>query len=378
MSNEQPGAQPNPYGQPDPREHQRQPPPQAFPEGQPPAYGQQSQNAYGQASPQGQPTYGAPQRAPYGSSAPQGHGQTSAYGQAPQGAAFGQPGAYGQAPQQPNPYGQPGYGAPGGPGQPNYGQPYGAPQPPKKKGLPWWGWGLIVVGGIIVIGGGIYGAMALTHAVQHTIASDDDSADPDPAPAPETDEPASDDGEDPLGTDPSLPAEAGAYTLDDVAPFSDKPYWSVPLVDGWDTLMFDEGGMNVFQDPSGTGCVFSSYQGVWLQGDASATTDADATAADFDYFIESNTAQVGATGVEITERSSVEVASTEGYVEFAAYDVSYEPDAEISDAPSLDERWYIRSMIDVNSTMFVRLSCDSRGFDESIVADTIDASTIAE
>lgn len=345
MSNEQPGAQPNPYGQSDPRMPQGPPPAHAAPEGQQPVYGQAPQGPSGQ-----QPAYGPPQGPPpYGSPAPQ-----------PQN-PYGQPGAP-----------QPGYGAPGGAGQPGYGQPYGAPQPPKKSGLPWWGWGLIVVGGVIVIGGGVFGAMALSSAI---VESQDRPVDTDPAPAPETDEPADDDA---LDAEPSLPAEAGAYTLDDAAPFTTQPIWSVPLVDGWDTVMFDQDGMNVFQDPSGTGCTFSSYQGVWLQGDAAATSDADATAADFDAFIESNTAQTGASEVEVTERSAVAISSSAGEVEFAAYDVSYAPDPEMSAAPTLDERWYIRSMIDVNSTMFVRLSCDSRGFDESIVADTIDASTITE
>jgi hypothetical protein len=75
--------------------------------------------------PSGQPPYGGGQP-PYGSGQPP-------YGQPPYGG--GQP-----------PYGQPPYGAPppgyGGPPPPGY---YGAPPPRKKRGLPWWGWLLIIL-----------------------------------------------------------------------------------------------------------------------------------------------------------------------------------------------------------------------------------------
>src|SRR4051794_19582192 len=84
-------------------------------------------------TPPGQPPYGPPGggQPPYGS--PGG-------GQPP----YGSPGG-------PPPYGQPPYGQPpyGGPPPPGYGGPppgyYGAPPPKKKRGLPWWGWVLIII-----------------------------------------------------------------------------------------------------------------------------------------------------------------------------------------------------------------------------------------
>jgi hypothetical protein len=69
--------------------------------------------------------------------------------------AYGQPPPYGQPAYGP-PYGQPAYGQPQY-GQPAFGQPpfsqpgYGWYSPPPRRGIPGWGWVLIVLGSLAVL-----------------------------------------------------------------------------------------------------------------------------------------------------------------------------------------------------------------------------------
>jgi hypothetical protein len=139
-----------------------------YPQQQPPydpnnPYGQQPQapqNPFG--APSAPPPYGQPQQPVYGQP---GYGQPgfdqSGYGQP----VYGQPG-YGQPGFDQSGYGQPGYGQPGY-GQPAYGQPgYGQPDfaqypgtPPKKSNARFVAF---LVAGIVVVGGGIGAAIALT------------------------------------------------------------------------------------------------------------------------------------------------------------------------------------------------------------------------
>jgi hypothetical protein len=174
---QQPPYDPNdPYGQQQPYPQQGgQPPQPGQAPTQPVGWDGQSQSpaqSYGAGSgsgyPQQQPPYDP--NNPYGQQpqAPQNpFGAPSApppYGQ-PQQPVYGQPG-YGQPGFDQPGYGQPGYGQPGY-GQPVYGQPgYGQPDfaqypgtPPKKSNARFVAF---LVAGIVVVGGGIGAAIALT------------------------------------------------------------------------------------------------------------------------------------------------------------------------------------------------------------------------
>ena len=151
----------NPYGQqqPYPQGGQPQPGPGPTqpmgwdPQGQSQSYGGASGSGYAQPVPDPNNPYGQSQQNPFGAPpAP------SPYGQ-PQQPAYGQPG-YGQYDQ--SGYGQPGY------GQPGYGQPDFAPYPgtpPKKNNTRFVA---LLVAGIVVVGGGIGAAVALSGSSHNT------------------------------------------------------------------------------------------------------------------------------------------------------------------------------------------------------------------
>ncbi|MGI6878523.1 hypothetical protein [Microbacterium sp. gxy059] len=313
--------------------------------------------------------------------------QANGYGQPPAG-SYGAPGQ----PDQGSPYGAPpqapppgGYGTPpGGPGGPGgYGNPPGGPTPPKKKGMPWWVWLLIIVGGLAVIGGGVFGAIAISQTFTTPtpnpepgpVEPGDDAAD-DAAeageeaggePATEAAEESADDGGQ---TDPST--GGGPYELTDTVPFSSQPVWQFPVPSGWDVTAADEEGWNAAASPDGAQCVFSSYQGVWMQGDQNASTDFSATEGDFPVILQA---------LEITDADVqsglgyASIDSPEGAIDFQVYEVSHTMTSD-GEQVDLDERFYVRSMMDANSTMFLRVSCGSDGLTDDIVSQTLDAASI--
>lgn len=134
-------------------------------------YGQSAggQGEAGYGSPESSP-YGSPESSPYGGQYGEqgrpyaaGYDQTQQYGQGPEAptAAYGEAGGY-SAPQAPG-YEAPAYG--GGYEAPAYGGGYDAPAyaaadaggatppvPPKKGGMPIWGWALTAIAAVAVIG----------------------------------------------------------------------------------------------------------------------------------------------------------------------------------------------------------------------------------
>ena len=138
---------------------------------------------------------------------------------------------------------------PGPPGSP------GSPVLP-SKGLPGWAWALIVVGGVMLIGIIVTSVVVALQFLSR------------PEPLALCDVPGAD-GCGPLPiptesatTEPSTEPILDFVSIDDLAEFDGTiPIWGLPILDGWEITIFDQGGINQMVNPS-NGCQFTSSQNV--------------------------------------------------------------------------------------------------------------------
>lgn len=350
-----PGAQPTPYGA-----GAAQPP-------QDPYAAQHAQDPYAAA-------YG---RDLYATPAPQGTGAYAAgpggYAAAPQQTAPQQTAPY--ATTQPYATTTQAYGT-----QPYGAAPYGA-QPPKKKGMPTWAWWAIGVGAVVVVGAVIAVTAVINLILPYTetagTGTDTGTSDTDTGGSDTGSTDGGDTGTD-TGTDSGSTdggdagGSAGAaadYPLRAVVPVLDFAF-EVPALEGWSISDQDE--YYTFAENGTNPCVFEAQTMDLYGADAAAADDTAATAADFPAYFEEIGVGTEIVSQEFEEVASVAIDSPAGTIEFATYDsiVTW------SDGSEYLERWYFRSFVDTETTMYAYLSCPAADFTEAELDATIDALSI--
>ena len=141
--------------------------------------------------------------------------------------------------------------------------------------------------------------------------------------------------------------------------------WSVPIPSGWDTLTFDEGGVNSFSDPV-TGCSFTSSQNQQPAADTSATSDradTEATQALIEHGFTQSTAGATVRGLDAVV---VDAATTSG----AAQRVEMLTSRFDYPLPATGEAWTnrlaVRAMPEMSAMVYLVVNCPTT------VADSAD------
>jgi hypothetical protein len=357
-------GQSNPYGQPTSYGQQGQPSSYGQ-QGQPDPYGQWNgngpstyqnpSNGYGQAGPYGQPS-------PHGPYFPAGQGgqptPPSPYTPPPQPSGYGAPGAYpgGQ---------QPGYGTP--PSQPPYGG-YGGgepPQPPRKKGMPGWGWALIGVGALALIGIIVAIVLVVTSALAPVNTSGGGGGDGGAASETPTE------SETPTPT-PTDAASDGVISLDEYGVFEADPDLVVDLPSSWEQTVTDDDGQDVWES-NDVACSFDtivdSVDGGDTDeegGDETATLEIVESDAE-DLLDNYSDGEVVDTGGAVTLLTEDDVE-----IEFMTSEVDYVTD------DGADAYFLIGTRVFADSGMYLSfaLSCDSAE-DPSLFDDVVEAVTVS-
>lgn len=144
-----------------------------------------------------------------------------------------------------------------------------APRPPVKKGLPGWALALIIVGGVLFIGF-VVAAVVVASLILNAMNQQDCSA-PGSCGQVAPHSPTEDWPDDSTTTPDNSGESTDWIPLDEVADFGGPAIWTVSVLDGWDVVTFDLGGINSFENKQ-TGCVFVTSQNA-MTVDPTVTSD---------------------------------------------------------------------------------------------------------
>jgi hypothetical protein len=147
------------------------------------------------------------------------------------------------------------------------------PQPPRRGGLPRWAWvliggaALVMIAIVVVI---VIVVNTVLGAVSSTAEGDQPFAAPTSDPA-ETTLPTEAATTEPSVTPTDTAGSDTVTSLDVQADFG-TPFWSFPIVDGWEVSVFDQEGVNQAENAE-LGCLFTTSQNRQAAIDSAATGD---------------------------------------------------------------------------------------------------------
>jgi hypothetical protein len=200
------------------------------------------------------------------------------------------------------------------------------PKPPRRGGLPGWAWALIGGGALLLIAFLVVIVIVINSvlgAVSASSRTDDSTA----VPAPVATETAPADDSAAPTTKPTDVAGGGSGTVTslDVQADLGSPFWSFPILDGWEIGVFDQEGVNQATNAE-LGCLFTTSQNRQSPVNADATDDRTDTVETLEFLTEQMVnsvdeaevvGELGSTEVAIGMRDSAEA------LEFATSRVEY-------------------------------------------------------
>jgi hypothetical protein len=243
----------------------------------------------------------------------------------------------------------------------------GFPPPPRRGGLPRWAWFLIGGGALLMIVIIVVVALVV-NAVLGAVTSADRADQPTTAPTAAATSPGT-------GTPtPTTAAGAGVTSLDEHVELG-APFWSFPVVDGWEITVFDQKGLNQATNTE-LNCLFTTSQNRQAPYDLAATSDRSDTEASLDALIQ-EMVKVGATVVG--DNSSTEVAVGVGQagqsLEFATGRVEY---VNPQDGGTYINDIAARAMPKSDAYLYLVVSCPAAVVDagQSPFAELVDSSAV--
>lgn len=204
------------------------------------------------------------------------------------------------------------------------------PKPPRRGGLPGWAWALIGGGALLLIAI-IVVIVIVVNSVLGAVTASSRTDDSTAVPAPVATETApADDSAGASATPTTKPTEAagsgaGTVTGLDVQADLGAPFWSFPILDGWEIGVFDQEGVNQATNAE-LGCLFTTSQNRQSPVNADATDDRTDTVETLEFLTQQMVnsvdeaevvGELGSTEVAIGMRDSAEA------LEFATSRVEY-------------------------------------------------------
>lgn len=216
---------------------------------------------------------------------------------------------------------------------PNPAGPAGAgsppPKPPRRGGLPGWAWALIGGGALLLIAI-IVVIVIVVNSVLGAVSASGRADEPSAAPAPVATETApADETAAPSATPTTKPTEAagtasGSVSLDEQADLG-SPFWSFPILDGWEIGVFDQEGVNQATNAE-LGCLFTTSQNRQPPVDTTATDDRTDTEATLEFLTQQmvdSVAEAEVVGGFGSTEVAIGIGDSAGTLEFATSRVEY-------------------------------------------------------
>lgn len=229
--------------------------------------------------------------------------------------------------------------------------------------MPTWAWWAIGVGAVVVVGA----IIAVTAVINLILPYTDSAGTGTDTGTSDTDTGGGDTGGSDTGTDDGATSGTGAdFPLRAVVPVMDFAF-EVPALAGWS--ISDQDDYYTFAENDATPCVFEAQTMDLYGADTAAADDTAATAADFPAYFDEISAGTEIVAQNYAAVDSVAIDSPAGTIEFATYDTT----VTWSDGSEYLERWYFRSFMDTETTMYAYLSCPAADFTGATLDETIDA-----
>lgn len=222
----------------------------------------------------------------------------------------------------------------------------GGPVPP-KKGLPGWALALIIGGGVLLIGVIVVAVLIFTmvaNAAKELADIGQDVTSTSPA-------------EEPTG-----PSDSGtnidSIPLSGAADFGGPPIWGAPYLSGWDIKVFDQEGINSFENLT-LGCTFTTSQNV-QEVDRASSSDETSTRSLMDV-LKNEIFKRSPDAVEAAESIvdlSIGVSGSSSTIEFSSLRLDF-----TASSGEYTSVIFARSMPQSGSYMYTHLECTRAAID---------------